>query len=134
LKAEIHLRLTAGPTSLGALHCKFKMAAHYARLGDFGKARWKCSLQSVWICLLIHLCRAYLDEVLYHYDLMPHARRYICRAAWVFSKCVPLGGKESSQMLDKAVQAFNEFSPNDQRTAYSLTEADVVGLVFYDYL
>ena len=81
-----------------------------------------------------HLGRAYLDEVLYHYDLMPHARRHICRAVWLYAECLRLGGEEFCHLLDKAVQAFNEFSPNDQRTAYSLTEADAMSLVSYDYL
>ena len=39
LRAETHFRLTVGPTNLGTLHCKFKMAAHYARLCDYERAR-----------------------------------------------------------------------------------------------
>lgn len=37
-------------------------------------------------------------------------------------------------MLNKAVQIFNEFLLNDQKTAYSLTEADAISLVSYNYL
>lgn len=81
-----------------------------------------------------HPCRTCLDEILYYYNLMPHARRYVCRAAWLYSECLRSVGHSSSPLLDKAVQVFNEFSPSDPRTAYSLTEIDALSLVSYDYL
>ena len=81
-----------------------------------------------------HLGRTCLDEILYYYDLMPHARRYVCRAAWLYSECLRSIGDNYSPLLDKAVQVFNEFSPSDPRTAYSLTETDALSLVSYDYL
>ena len=81
-----------------------------------------------------YLGRTCLDEVLYHYDLIPHARQHVCRAAWLYSECLRSVGEDFSPMLDKAVQVFNEFSPNDQKTAYSLTETDAMSLVSYDYL
>lgn len=81
-----------------------------------------------------YLGRTCLDEVLYHYDLIPHARRHVCRAAWLYSECLRSVGEDFPPLLDKAVQVFNEFSPNDQRTAYSLTETDAMSLVSYDYL
>jgi hypothetical protein len=38
-KAHTHLKSTAGPTNLGTLHCKYKVAAHLARLQDYENAR-----------------------------------------------------------------------------------------------
>ena len=81
-----------------------------------------------------YLGRIVLDEILHFYDLIPHARRYVCRAVWLYSECLRSVGENFFPLLDKAVQVFNEFSSNDQRTAYSLTETDVMSLVSYDYL
>ena len=81
-----------------------------------------------------YLDRTCLNEVLSNYDLMPHARRYVCRAAWLYSECLRSVGENSGPLLDQAVQVFNEFSPNEQRTAQSLTETDAMSLVSYDYL
>jgi hypothetical protein len=39
LKAYTHLKLTAGPTNLGTLHCKYKVAVHHARLQDYDTAK-----------------------------------------------------------------------------------------------
>ncbi|KAL9033192.1 MAG: hypothetical protein Q9180_006078, partial [Flavoplaca navasiana] len=115
-KAFLHLNATAGPTNLGTLHCKFKKAAHYARLGAY------------------EVARADMDEILYYYRITPHARRYICRTAFLYSECLRAERKDHTLMLDEAVRIFNEFSPHDRRTAQSLSEADASSLVAYDYL
>ena len=38
IKAHIHLKATQGPTNISTLHCKYKVALHYSRLGDFEAA------------------------------------------------------------------------------------------------
>lgn len=98
------------------------------------KGQGKASASSIRRHGVDSLGRTFLDEVLYYYDLMPHARRYVCRAAWLYSECLRSVGENFPPLLDKAVQVFNEFSLNDQRTAYSLTETDAMSLVSYDYL
>ncbi len=43
LEAETHLRLTVGPTNIGTLHCKYKIAVHYIRIGDYEMGRYDMS-------------------------------------------------------------------------------------------
>lgn len=38
-KAFIHLNATVGPSNIGTLHCRYKKAAHFARLRAFEMAR-----------------------------------------------------------------------------------------------
>lgn len=98
------------------------------------KKRGDASTSSIQRHGVDYLGRTCLNEVLYYYDLMPHARRYVCRAAWLCSECLRSVGENFTPLLDQAVQVFNEFSPNDQRTACSLTETDAMSLVSYDYM
>ena len=39
IKAYAHFERTAGPTSRGTLHCKYKMAVHHVRLHSYQIAR-----------------------------------------------------------------------------------------------
>lgn len=86
-KIEIHFKLTIKFTNLRTLHCKFKMTTHYIKLCDYEKIKWS-------FCFNIrrhdvdYFDKIYFDEILYYYDLMSHARRYVCRATWLYSECL----------------------------------------------
>ncbi|CZT48522.1 uncharacterized protein RSE6_09230 [Rhynchosporium secalis] len=115
-RAYDNFRSTEGPTNLGTLHCKYKVATHLARINDYNTAR------------------KFLDEILTHYRITPHARPYICRTAFLYADCLQEEGKDFSKMLQEALKVFNEYSPYKRNTMGSLTEKDAASVVSYDYL
>ncbi|KAG9777940.1 hypothetical protein KCU88_g4374, partial [Aureobasidium melanogenum] len=115
-KAHAHFERTVGPTNPATLHAKFKMATQHVRLHSHPAAR------------------NLLDEIMYHYRLVPYLRPYLCRTALLYARSSQAENLVATDMLEEAVQIFNEFSKHEKRTAATLTVEDAQSLVSYDFI
>ncbi|KAF2850422.1 hypothetical protein T440DRAFT_468411 [Plenodomus tracheiphilus IPT5] len=115
-QAHASFERVAGPANPGTLHSKYKMAIHLVRIHSHRTAR------------------EHLNAILYHYRLIGYLRPYICRTAFLYARSLLAEGHDAVEMLNEAVEIFNEFASPEKRTAESLTEDDANSLVSFDYL